>query len=110
MTIPAPPQNWPRHSSVAVNLLSGALKYGPTFIAQVGWFYFLLAVGQVMATGQLGSRAVLVLGFLLVLIATGVGEFHFRLYKRVWAVAGLSDAIALALAVVEVSAIITLID
>jgi FlaA1/EpsC-like NDP-sugar epimerase len=40
----------------------------------------------------------------------GFAEATFRLYKRVWAVAGLSDAIALALAVIEACALVTLAD
>src|SRR5450759_4559689 len=40
----------------------------------------------------------------------GLAEATFRLYRRVWAVAGLSDAIALALAVIEACALMTLAE
>jgi FlaA1/EpsC-like NDP-sugar epimerase len=40
----------------------------------------------------------------------GLAEATFRLYKRVWAVAGLSDAIALALAVIEACSLVTLAE
>jgi len=93
-----------------VRVIVGIARYGPPFIAQVAVFYLALLVGQVLATGRTGGRLQLVLGFLIVLAAVGVAEATFRLYKRVWAVAGLSDAIALALAVIEASALVELVD
>src|SRR5258708_13316864 len=39
----------------------------------------------------------------------GAGEARFHLYRRVWSVAGLADAFAVGLAVVEASLLVTLI-
>ena len=88
----------------------GSIRYGPAFIAQVGFFYLALVVGDIIATGQTTGRRQLALGLVIALVAMGVAEATFKLYKRVWAVAGLSDAIALALAVIEACALVTLAD
>jgi FlaA1/EpsC-like NDP-sugar epimerase len=91
-------------------LIIGAARYGPAFIAQVGFLYLALFVGEIIATGHTGGRRQLALGLLVALVAMGLAEATFRLYKRVWAVAGLSDAIALALAVIEACALVTLAE
>jgi FlaA1/EpsC-like NDP-sugar epimerase len=88
----------------------GAARYGPAFVIQVGFFYLALVVGEIIATGHTGGRRQLALGLLVAFVAMGLAEATFRLYKRVWAVAGLSDAIALALAVIEACALVTLAD
>lgn len=88
----------------------GAIRYGPAFIAQVGFFYLALVLGQIIATGRTGDRLQLELGLLIAVLAMGLAEATFRLYKRVWAVAGLSDAIALALAVIEACSLVTLAE
>ena len=103
-----PPQ--PRRPSPAARAVKGAVRYGPAFIVQVGFFYLALVIGQVVATGQTGSNRQLALGLVLTVFAMGVAEGTFRLYKRVWTVAGLSDAIALALAVIEACALVTLAE
>jgi len=105
----SPPLSRPQ-GRFPLRALAGLARYGPAFIAQVGWFYLALVVGQVIATGRTGGRLQLVLGFVIVLIAVALAEATFKLYKRVWAVAGLSDAIALALAVIEASALVTLAE
>jgi FlaA1/EpsC-like NDP-sugar epimerase len=91
-------------------LVIGAARYGPSFIAQVGFFYLALIVGDIIATGHTGGRLQLELGLVVAFVAMGLAEATFRLYKRVWAVAGLSDAIALALAVIEACALVTLAE
>jgi FlaA1/EpsC-like NDP-sugar epimerase len=96
--------------SLPARALFGAARYGPAFIVQVGFFYVALVIGEVVATGHTGSRRQLAIGLLVALIAMGIAEATFRLYKRVWAVAGLSDAIALALAVIEACALVTLAE
>jgi FlaA1/EpsC-like NDP-sugar epimerase len=88
----------------------GALRYGPAFTFQVASFWLILVVGEVVATGGTGDRNHLALGLLLVLAAMGTAEVHFKLYKRVWAVAGLADALALALALIEATSLITLVN
>jgi FlaA1/EpsC-like NDP-sugar epimerase len=111
MSIPAVTLKRPnRRRHLPIRLIFGTARYGPAFIAQVGVFYLALVVGQVIATGRTGSRDQLVLGLLIVTVAVGLSEATFRLYKRVWEVAGLSDAIALALAVIEATSLLILAD
>jgi FlaA1/EpsC-like NDP-sugar epimerase len=93
-----------------VRLVGGTLRYGPAFLGQVAFFYLALVVGEVIATGRTGDRVQLELGLVVATVAMGLAEATFRLYRRVWAVAGLSDAIAVALAVIEACALMTLAD
>jgi FlaA1/EpsC-like NDP-sugar epimerase len=106
--LPEPPDK-PR-KPVIPGLIVGAARYGPSFIAQVGFFYLALVVGDIIATGHTGDRLQLELGLIVAIVAMGLAEATFRLYKRVWAVAGLSDAIALALAIIEACALVTLAE
>ena len=106
--LPAPPVR-PRQPVIA-GFAIGAMRYGPSFLAQVGFFYLAMVIGEVIATGRTGDRLQLELGLLVAAGAMGLAEATFRLYKRVWAVAGLSDAIALALAVIEACALVTLAE
>ena len=111
MTIlPPAPDESHRAAYLPIRVVRGALLYGPAFVIQVAFFYMALVVGQVITTGRTGSRLQLTLGLLIVLVAMGLAEATFKLYKRVWAVAGLSDAIALSLAVVEAAALVTLAE
>jgi FlaA1/EpsC-like NDP-sugar epimerase len=71
-------------------------------------FYLVLVTAQVLITNQAARTHQLVFGLVIVAAALSTAELHFRLYRRVWAVAGLSDAIALGLAVVEATALVTL--
>src|SRR5258708_17112407 len=104
-----PPPDRPRRPSLT-GLVVGAARYGPAFIAQVGFFYLALVVGDIIATGHTGGRVQLELGLVVAVVAMGLAEATFKLYKRVWAVAGLSDAIAIALAVIEACALVTLAE
>src|ERR1700681_4601234 len=106
--LPAPPDR-PRPAMIA-GLVVGTVRYGPAFVAQVGFFYGALVVGDVIATGHTGGRVQLELGLVVAIVAMGLAEATFKLYKRVWAVAGLSDAIAIALAVIEACALVTLAE
>ena len=99
-----------RVAHLPIRVARGAVLYGPAFVVQVAFFYMALVVGQVITTGRTGGRLQLSLGLLIVLVAMGLAEATFKLYKRVWAVAGLSDAIALTLAVVETAALVTLAE
>ena len=47
------------------------------------------------------------LGLLIILVAWGAAESHYRLYRRVWTVAGVDDAIAIGKAVIEASLLVT---
>jgi FlaA1/EpsC-like NDP-sugar epimerase len=100
----------PAGPSLLARVIIGTVRYGPAFIAQVVFFYFALVVGDILVTGRIGGRLQLGLGLLIVVVAMGLADATFRLYKRVWAVAGLSDAIALALAVIEACALMTLAE
>jgi FlaA1/EpsC-like NDP-sugar epimerase len=68
-------------------------------------FQFLGYGGQ--RGGTQGPRIYLLLTLLMAALAMGAGEARFRLYSRVWSVAGLSDAMAIGLAVTEASFLIT---
>jgi FlaA1/EpsC-like NDP-sugar epimerase len=93
-----------------VRLAAGTLKYGPAFLIQLTCFYFVLVTASVLMTDYPANGHRLLLGLSFVAVALGAVEIHFRLYRRVWAVAGLLDAIALGLAVVEATALVTLAD
>src|SRR5260370_37344268 len=64
--LPIPPDR-PRRPPFGT-LVVGAARYGPSFIAQVGFFYLALVVGDIIATGHTGGRLQLELG---VAIAAG---------------------------------------
>src|SRR5258708_24415759 len=106
--LPAQPDR-PRQALTA-GVVLGAVRYGPSFLAQVVFLYLAMVIGEVVAAGRTGGRLQLELGLLVAAGAMGLAEATFRLYKRVWAVAGLSDAIALALAVIEACALVTLAE
>jgi FlaA1/EpsC-like NDP-sugar epimerase len=91
-------------------ILEGAPKYGPAVFAQAACFYLVLLLAQVIHDGRTGNAYRLAVGFAIVLVSLGAAEIHFRLYRRVWAVAGLADATALVLAVIEATALVTLAD
>src|SRR5450759_4971848 len=105
-----PPAPDSPHRPPLVGLVVGAVRYGPAFTAQVGFFYLAMVVGDIIATGHTGGRLQLELGLVVAVVAMCLAEATFRLYRRVWAVAGLSDAIALALAVIEACALVTLAE
>src|SRR5439155_12311591 len=47
---------------------------------------------------------------IMVTLAMGAGEARFHLYRRVWSVAGLNDAFAIGLAVIEASLLVTIVN
>jgi FlaA1/EpsC-like NDP-sugar epimerase len=90
-----------------------ALRYGPGFALEVVIMWVALETfqqlnygGRIITTPQ--SRSVLLLSVAFVVFALGAAEAHFKLYRRIWAVAGIHDAIATAFAVTEASLLITL--
>src|SRR2546429_5795579 len=99
-----------RHFKV---LTRGSLKYGPIFGGEVMLFWLIL-----MAVDSSGYGAVVayqtdwysLVSLLMVALAMGAGEARFHLYRRVWSVAGLNDAFAIGLAVIEASLLITIIN
>jgi len=93
-------------------VLSWLRLYGATFGAEVLIMWVLLLSFQFLGYGGQPGRTqgppiYEPLTLLMVVLAMGAGEARFRLYSRVWSVAGLSDALAIGLAVTEASFLIT---
>jgi FlaA1/EpsC-like NDP-sugar epimerase len=89
------------------------LRYAPGFGVEVLIFWVALETfqqlnygGRIITAPQ--SRQVLLLSVLFVVLALGAAEAHFKLYRRIWKVAGIHDAIATAFAVTEAALLITL--
>ena len=89
------------------------LRYGPGFAIEVGIFWVALEAfqqlnygGRIITGPQ--SRTILLLSVLFVVLALGAAEARFGLYRRIWKVAGIHDAIATGFAVTEASLLITL--
>ena len=77
-------------------------------VAELALFAGTLAVFQLSGYGHQPGRLTNVpLGLLFVVVAWGVAEACFRLYRRAWAVAGFTDAIAIAWAVAVATVLIT---
>jgi FlaA1/EpsC-like NDP-sugar epimerase len=92
-------------------LVTGIKKYGLAFLVECVIFYLaLLAYQAIGYFGRFGPVQLVSLGLILVPVCVGIGEATFRLYRRVWAVAGLQDAIAIALAVAEAALILTILN
>ena len=95
-------------------IVRGARRYGPLFVLEVLIFWIILigvdSSGYGSPTPTTPSSWYPFGVLLLVAIAMGAGEARFHLYRRVWTVAGLSDAFAIGLAVVEASLLITIIN
>src|SRR5437773_1106238 len=88
-------------------------RYGPGFAVEVVIFWVMLEgfqqlnYGGRIITGP-QSRTVLVLSLAFVVVAMGAAAARFGLYRRIWKVAGIHDAIATGFAVIEASLLITL--
>ncbi len=83
---------------------------GVTFIGEVLIIWVLLESFQYLGYGGqpgLPQGPPFPVTMLIAALAMGAGEARFRLYRRVWSVAGLSDAMAIGLAVTEASFLIT---
>jgi FlaA1/EpsC-like NDP-sugar epimerase len=94
--------------------LRATLRYGPIFLLEVVSFW--LIVEGVESSGYGHPSATFappwypLVGLLAVALAMGAGEARFHLYRRVWSVAGLNDAFAIGLAVVEASLLLTIVN
>jgi FlaA1/EpsC-like NDP-sugar epimerase len=100
---------WP----VVRRKLRAAIRYSPGFGVEVVIFWVMLEAfqqlnygGRIITSPQ--SRPVLLLSIAFVVLALGAGEARFGLYRRVWQVAGIHDAIATSFAVAEAALLITL--
>jgi FlaA1/EpsC-like NDP-sugar epimerase len=85
---------------------------GLTFTGEVLIIWTLLESFQYLGyggqPGQSQGGPPFAVTLLMAALAMGAGEARFRLYRRVWSVAGLSDAMAIGLAVTEATFLITL--
>jgi FlaA1/EpsC-like NDP-sugar epimerase len=100
-------------SSFVGRKLRALVRYAPAFLAEVVIFWVVLETFQQLNYGgriitEPQSRSTLLLSIALVVLAMGAGEAHFGLYRRIWQVAGIHDAIATGLAVAEAALLITL--
>ena len=90
----------------------GSVRYGPVFLVEAGVFWLILKVvdssGYGHPTASNAPSWYLIVSLAIVILAMGAGEARFHLYRRVWSVAGLNDAFAIGLAVVEASLLITI--
>jgi len=96
-------------------LVRGSVRYGPLFAAEVFVFWLILIGVDWSGYGTPSSSSQVpewyaIESLALVTLAMGAAEARFHLYRRVWSVAGLNDAFAIGLAVVEASLLITLIN
>jgi FlaA1/EpsC-like NDP-sugar epimerase len=84
---------------------------GVTFVGEVLIIWVLLESFQYLGyggqVGQAQGGPPFPVTMLMAALAMGAGEARFRLYRRVWSVAGLSDAMAIGLAVTEATFLIT---
>src|SRR5256712_2838062 len=95
-----------------LRLVRGTLRCSPMFLAEVAVFWLILAAvdysgyGSPSPVTRPATWVPITVAF--VVLAMGAAEARFHLYRRVWSVAGLNDAFAVGLAVVEASLLITL--
>ena len=84
-------------------------RYLPGILVELAIVVVILTGFQLSGYGRQPARLNNVgLGLTFCVLAWGAAEARFRLYRRVWAVAGFPDAKAIALAVLEATVLITL--
>ena len=93
-------------------LLSWTRLHGPGVVAEIAIVWILLESFQFLGYGgqrggTQGPPIYIPLTIVMAALAMGAGEARYRLYRRVWSVAGLSDAMAIGLAVTEAALLIT---
>ncbi len=90
------------------------VRYGPVFLLEVLLFWLLLkaveATGYGHPSASYAPAWYPLISIIIVAAAMGAGEARFHLYRRVWSVAGLNDAFAVGLAVVEASLLVTIVN
>ncbi|HEV8597207.1 MAG TPA: polysaccharide biosynthesis protein [Candidatus Dormibacteraeota bacterium] len=95
--------------------MRGSLRYGPIFAAEVFVFWLILMTVDISGYGLASSTTwkpplYPLIALLMVALAMGAAEARFHLYRRVWTVAGLNDAFAVGLAVVEASLLVMVVN
>jgi len=89
-----------------------SIRYGPLFLVEVVVFWAILKAVDTSGYGHPSltneSPEIVAVSFLLVVLAMGAGEARTHLYRREWSVAGLGDAYAIGIAVIEASLLITI--
>jgi FlaA1/EpsC-like NDP-sugar epimerase len=90
-------------------IIGGLRQYFVGFLAEIGLFWLALLAFQAWS-GMVRWEFTGGLGLPVVAIAMASSEWNFRLYRRVWAVAGLPDALAIIGAVVQASFVVLVID
>jgi FlaA1/EpsC-like NDP-sugar epimerase len=92
-------------------VLGGLVQYGAGFLAEVALFWLVLAAFQIWVSRDIVNWSTMIFaGVPLVVVAMGAAEFTFRLYRRVWSVAGLVDALAISAGVVEACIVLTIVN
>lgn len=99
-----------RTSPLGSWLASGLLAYGPKFIIESGVLLAVLVIWQTVWDQRIQSTRQLALGLVITVLAMGVAEATFRLYQKVWLVAGPRDAIDAAAAAFEAILVITILN
>jgi FlaA1/EpsC-like NDP-sugar epimerase len=87
-------------------------SYGGAFAVEVMILWLALLAFQLLGYGgrpgfTFGSPGHQLFSLAMATLAMGAGEARFKLYRRVWTVAGINDAIAVGLAVLEATILIT---
>jgi len=101
-----PAKRSPIHIWLAVALVA----YGPQFLIEVAVLFGILLAWQTVWDQHLEPPVQIALGLALTAVGMGAGEAGFRLYQRVWRVAGPRDALPAALAALEAILIITIVN
>ncbi len=94
-------------------VLDGVRLHGAGVASEIVIIWVLLESFQFLGYGgqpgrPQGPPIYLVLTMVMAVLAVGAGEARYKLYQRVWSVAGLSDAMAIGLAVTEAALLITI--
>jgi FlaA1/EpsC-like NDP-sugar epimerase len=89
-------------------LASGILTYGGQFLIEVCVLFGVLIAWEIIWDQHLEPSTQLALGLFLTTVAMAAAEAVYRLYQRVWLVAGPRDTLAAALAAFQAILVITI--
>jgi FlaA1/EpsC-like NDP-sugar epimerase len=99
--------------SPAARLLIASRRFGVTLLGDALILWFMLLAFQYLGYGGRpggpnGPTWYLPLTFVIAYLAMAAGETRFQLHRRVWTVAGINDAFAVGLAVLEATFLVGL--